>query len=212
MALNIDGIHLNPIQSGYNPDLLIYRPESVLPEGLLDGGEEPAFRDTLANFAGGLLDGYQRIGDQFVPINPSGIYTGSGEPNEAGMSGSGRGDGAFTVSDLMQYQSALSDANFGDYPHQSVFTAFEDKGDGTFDLAERVPWYFQDAFDWTDAEGNTAYIDKGVFGPNHAQAGQPLDEATRNRLIISRLRGVDLSGGNDGGDAAGGENEGGESY
>ena len=91
MALNIDGIFLNPIQSGYNPDMLIYRPESGLPSGLLDGGEDPAFTDTLANFAGGLLSGYQRIGDQFVPINPSGVYTGSGEPNEPGMSdGKGR--------------------------------------------------------------------------------------------------------------------------
>ena len=135
MALNIDGIYLNPIQSGYNPDMLIYRPDSSLPSGLLDGGEDPAFVDTLANFAGGLLSGYQRIGDQFVPINPSGVFTGSGEPNEPGMSGS-KGRGAYTIGDLMEMQAGVSQANFGDMEPVSIFSYFDQKDDGTFDLKE----------------------------------------------------------------------------
>ena len=135
MALNIDGIFLNPVQSGFNPDMLIYRPESGLPAGLLDGGEDPAFTDTLANFAGGLLSGYQRIGDQFVPINPSGVFTGSGEPNEAGMSGSS-GRGAYTIGDLMEMQAGVSQANFGNLEPVSIFSYFDQKDDGTFDLKE----------------------------------------------------------------------------
>ena len=196
MALNIDGIYLNPIQSGYNPDMLIYRPESGLPSGLLDGGEDPAFVDTIANFAGGLLNGYQRIGDQFVPINPSGVYTGSGEPNEAGMS-DGKGRGAYTISDLMEMQSGVSQANFGNYDPISVFSYFDQKDDGTFDLKE-------------DRSGlNQNYIDAfygsiGEYGSPDARTvpmhevlsdatGEPLGVEKAVRRVKGNLASIDMS-------------------
>lgn len=195
MALNIDGIYLNPIQSGYNPDMLIYRPESGLPSGLLDGGEDPAFVDTIANFAGGLLNGYQRIGDQFVPINPSGVFTGSGEPNEPGMS-DGKGRGAYTISDLMEMQSGVSQANFGNYDPISVFSYFDQKDDGTFDLKE-------------DRSGlNQNYIDAfyGSIGarnspdartvPMHEvlmSTGEPLGVEKAVNVIKGNLASIDMS-------------------
>ena len=196
MALNIDGIYLNPIQSGYNPDMLIYRPESGLPSGLLDGGEDPAFTDTLANFAGGLLSGYQRIGDQFVPVNPSGVFTGSGEPNEAGMS-EGKGRGAYTISDLMEMQTGVSQANFGGYEPISVFSYFDQKDDGTFDLKEDrsgVNQNYIDAF----------YSSVGEYGSPDAKTipmqevinqatGEPIGVQRAVQRIKRNLANIDMS-------------------
>ena len=196
MALNIDGIYLNPIQSGYNPDMLIYRPESMLPAGLLDGGEDPAFTDTLANFAGGLLSGYQRIGDQFVPINPSGVFTGSGEPNEAGMS-EGKGRGAYTIGDLMEMQTGISQANFGDFEPVSVFSYFDQKDDGTFDLKEDTSGVNQNFV-------NNFYGYTGEYGSPDAkqipmqdiinpETGEPIGVQAAVQKIKRNLAGIDES-------------------
>ena len=168
----------------------------MLPEGLLDGGEDPAFTDTLANFAGGLLDGYQRIGDQFVPINPSGIYTGSGEPNEAGMS-EGKGRGAYTIGDLMEMQSGVSQANFGDYDPISVFSYFDQKDDGTFDLKEDRSGLNQNYI-------NAFYGSIGDYGSPDARTvpmhevlsdatGEPLGVEKAVRRIRQNLADIDMS-------------------
>jgi len=194
MALNIDGIYLNPIQSGYNPDMLIYRPESGLPSGLLDGGEDPAFTDTLANFAGGLLNGYQRIGDQFVPINPSGVYTGSGEPNEPGMS-DGKGRGAYTISDLMEMQSGVSQANFGNYDPISVFSYFDQKDDGTFDLKDDRSGLNQNYIN--AFYGSIGEYPDGETVPMHEvlsdATGEPLGVEKAVRRIRQNLADIDMS-------------------
>jgi len=140
MALNIDGISLTPIQSGFNPDYSIIRPEYG-GAGLLDDGNSPEYRDLINNFAGGILNGYQVIDNQVVPINPSGIYSGSGMGNDPNMSMEPEGgDGAFTIMDLMDFQTAMGQANFGDMDPVSAFRMFEDKGKGTFDIRTNAPY------------------------------------------------------------------------
>jgi len=140
MALNIDGISLTPIQSGFNPDYSIIRPEYG-GAGLLDDGNSPEYRDLINNFAGGILNGYQVIDNQVVPINPSGIYSGSGMGNDPNMSMEEEGgDGAFTISDLMDFQTAIGQANFGNMDPVSAFQMFEDKGKGTFDIRQGSPY------------------------------------------------------------------------
>lgn len=140
MALNIDGISLTPIQSGFNPDYSIIRPEYG-GAGLLDDGNSPEYRDLISNFAGGILNGYQVIDNQVVPINPSGIYSGSGMGNDPNMSMEDEGgDGAFTIMDLMDFQTAMGQANFGNQDPVSAFQMFEDKGKGTFDIRQGSPY------------------------------------------------------------------------
>ena len=141
MALNIDGISLTPIQSGFNPDYSIIRPEYG-GAGLLGGADSQEYQDLIGPFAGGVLNqGYQLINNQVVPVRSSGIYTGSGDPNDPNMSMEEEGgDGAFTISDLMDFQTAIGQANFGNQDPVSAFQMFEDKGKGTFDIRTNAPY------------------------------------------------------------------------
>ena len=96
----------------------------------------------IGPFAGGVLNqGYQLINNQVVPVRSSGIYTGSGDPNDPNMSMEEEGgDGAFTISDLMDFQTAMGQANFGNQDPVSAFQMFEDKGKGTFDIRTNAPY------------------------------------------------------------------------
>ena len=190
MALNIDGISLTPIQSGFNPDYSIIRPEYG-GAGLLDDGNSPEYRDLINNFAGGILNGYQVIDNQVVPINPSGIYTGSGDPNDPNMSMEEGGDGAFTIMDLMDFQTAIGQANFGNQDPVSAFQMFEDKGKGTFDIRAGSPY------------------SNLLFGVNEMGERVPLNLAVDERgeqlspqLVRNRIKSsfslIDESGGGDG--------------
>tara|TARA_B100001094_G_scaffold332505_1_gene404907 strand:- start:1455 stop:2045 length:591 start_codon:yes stop_codon:yes gene_type:complete len=193
MALNIDGISLTPIQSGFNPDYSIIRPEYG-GAGLLDDGNSPEYRDLINNFAGGILNGYQVIDNQVVPINPSGIYTGSGMGNDPNMSMEDEGgDGAFTIMDLMDFQTAMGQANFGNQDPVSAFQMFEDKGKGTFDIRAGSPY------------------SNLLFGVNEMGERVPLNMAVDKRgnqlspqLVRNRIKSsfslIDESGGDGGGD------------
>ena len=191
MALNIDGISLTPIQSGFSPDYSIIRPEYG-GAGLLDDGNSPEYRDLINNFAGGILNGYQVIDNQVVPINPSGIYSGSGMGNDPNMSMEEEGgDGAFTIMDLMDFQTAIGQANFGNQDPVSAFQMFEDKGKGTFDIRAGSPY------------------SNLLFGVNEMGERVPLNMAVDERgeqlspqLVRNRIKAsfglIDESGGGDG--------------
>ena len=130
-------------------------------------------------------------------IRDSGVYTTN--PDEANIADDTRtGGGAFTLNELMSFEGALRGANFGGYPYESVFTAFEDMGDGTYDIRERTPNVFTDIFRGRDADGNLVPMNLAVYGERHSRAGEVLDPAFRNKLIMARLRGIDLSGGSHG--------------
>ena len=204
MALNVDGINLTPIQSGYTPDRRIIR-AGYGGAGLLNDGSGAEYDDLINNFAGGLLNGYQVINNQVVPINPSGVFTGSGDPNDPEMGvEQGGGDGAFTITDLMELQSSLSQANFGNQDVQSVFSAFVDKGSGTFDI---------------DPDQSGGIVNMGLFGTNEVgervpmnlavhtqgpQTGQQIGKQAAMARMSSFLAGIDESGGEGEGDGADG--------
>ena len=193
MALNIDGISLTPIQSGFNPDYSIIRPEYG-GAGLLDDGNSPEYRDLINNFAGGILNGYQVIDNQVVPINPSGIYTGSGDPNDPNMSMEDEGgDGAFTIMDLMDFQTAMGQANFGNQDPVSAFQMFEDKGKGTFDIRAGSP--YSNLLFGVNEMGERVPLNMAVD-----ESGEQLSpQLVRNRIKAS-FGLIDESGGDGGGD------------
>jgi len=122
------------------------------------------------------------------------------------------GGGAFTLKDLMSFEGALRSANFGEQPYESVFGAFEDMGDGTYDIRRGGPNVFSDILFGRDAEGNSVPMNLAVYGQRHARAGEILDPQLRNNIILAGLSGIDLSGGGEGmgADGPGGENESGE--
>ena len=193
MALNIDGISLTPIQSGFNPDYSIIRPEYG-GAGLLDDGNSPEYRDLINNFAGGILNGYQVIDNQVVPINPSGVYSGSGMGNDPNMSMEEEGgDGAFTIMDLMDFQTAIGQANFGNQDPVSAFQMFEDKGKGTFDIRTNAP--YSGLLMGVNEMGEPVPLNMAVD-----ERGEQLSpQLVRNR-IKSSFSLIDESGGDGGGD------------
>lgn len=204
MNMRVGGSLLYPVASNVPNDELIYRPEYG-GGGLLNDGKN--FYDpgnVGSTFAGGSLLGqyYDASTNTFKPLQPSGVYT--SDPAQAGDADDTRtGGGAFTLSDLMGFEGALRQANFGDNNYQSVFTAFEDMGDGTYDI--RPSTFFSDYLFGKDADGKSVPMNLAVYGERHSRAGEVLDPEFRNRLIRARLSGIDLSGGQDGGSEAGGD-------
>ena len=204
MNMRVGGSLLYPVASNVPNDELIYRPEYG-GGGLLNDGKN--FYDpgnVGSTFAGGSLLGqyYDASTNTFKPLQPSGVYT--SDPAQAGDADDTRtGGGAFTLSDLMGFEGALRQANFGDQPYESVFTAFEDMGDGTYDI--RPSTFFSDYLFGKDADGKSVPMNLAVYGERHSRSGEVLDPGVRNNLIRNRLALLDLSGGQDGGSEAGGD-------
>ena len=217
MNMRVGGSLLYPVAPNVPNDELIYRPEYG-GGGLLNSGRDFYKPGNVgADFAGGSLLGqyYDPSTNTFKPLQPSGVFTTN--PEDAAItdgSGGGPGGGAFTLGDLMGFEGALRQANFGGRPYESVFTAFEDMGDGTYDIRERGPSVFSDTFLGRDASGNSVPMNLAVYGERHARAGELLDPEFRNRLIMARLRGIDLSGGSHGpdGPGEGNDNQGGGGF
>ena len=208
MNMRVGGSLLYPVAPNVPNDELIYRPEYG-GGGLLDEGRnfyEPG--NVGADFDGGSLLGqyYDAATNTFKPLQPSGVYTTN--PDEANIADDTRtGGGAFSLKELMGFEGAFREANLGGYPYQSIFTAFEDMGDGTYDIRERITGPFSEAFRGRDVEGNMVPMNLAVYGERHSRAGEVLDPAFRNKLIMARLRGIDLSGGSHG-PAGPGDNQG----
>ena len=203
MNMRVGGSLLYPAAPNVPNDELIYRPEYG-GGGLLNDGKN--FYDpgnVGATFAGGSLLGqyYDASTNTFKPLQPSGVYT--SDPAQAGdVDDTNTGGGAFTLSDLMSFEGALRQANFGENNYRSIFTGFEDMGDGTYDIKESG--FFTDYLFGKDAEGKSVPMNLAVYGEKHPRAGEILDPGLRNSLIMARLRGIDLSGGMDGPDGYGG--------
>ena len=213
MNMRVGGSLLYPVAPNVPNDELIYRPEYG-GGGLLNSGRDFYKPGNVgATFNQGSLLGqyYDASTNTFKPLQPSGVYTTNPEDAAITEGGGGSGGGAFTLSELMDFQAALGQANFGERPVQSIFSQFEDMGDGTYDIrrpkeGSPVPYsgIFQGALYGTDADGNMVPMNLAVYGPRHGRAGEILDRDMRNRLIRNRLMQIDESGGQDGGPGQGG--------
>ena len=198
-SINIGGTTAFPRAGTVLNDFTIYRPEYG-GAGLLNDGAD--FANVRSTFAGGLLEGaqYNPATNRFEAVAPSGEYTTNAGMAAAVSESEGEGDGAFTLSELMGFEAALRGANFGGYPYESIFSAFEDKGKGTYDISGPGGTIFHDALYGTDADGKSVPMNEAVYGSRHARAGEVLDKGIRNNLIRARLAEIDRSGGSDGQD------------
>ena len=210
MNMRVGGSLLYPIAPNIPNDELIYRPEYG-GGGLLNSGRnfyKPG--NVGADFAGGSLLGqyYDAATNTFKPLQPSGVYTTNPEDSATTEDGDS-GGGAFKLPQLMSYEAALRGANFGDRAPMSVFSGFEDMGDGTYDIKKGSPLF--GFLSGKDIDGNDVPLNQAVYGSRHARAGEVLDPRTVDRLIKARLSGIDFSGGFDGpgdGDGGGGTGSG----
>ena len=200
MNMRVGGSLLYPVAPNVPNDELIYRPEYG-GGGLLNSGRDFYKPGNVgATFDAGSLLGryYDASTNTFKPLQPSGVFTTNPDDAATTEGSGGSGGGAFTLSDLMGFEGALRQANFGDNNYQSVFSGFEDMGDGTYDI--RPNGFFVDYLYGKDAEGKSVPMNLAVYGERHERAGELFDPEFRNRLIRARLSGIDLSGGQDGGD------------
>jgi len=200
MNMRVGGSLLYPVASNVPNDESIYRPEYGGGGLLNDGKDFYKPGNVGADFAGGSLLGqyYDAATNTFKPLQPSGVYTTNPEDAATTEGNGGPGGGAFSLSELMGFEGAFRGANLAGYPYQSIFTAFEDMGDGTYDIRKTTPNVFDSAFRGMDAEGNVVPMNLAVYGERHSRAGEVLDPAFRNKLIMARLSGIDLSGGSHG--------------
>jgi len=211
MNMRVGGSLLYPVAPNVPNDELIYRPDYG-GGGLLNNGRDfykPG--NAGATFDGGSLLGryYDASTNTFKNLQPSGVYTTNPEDAANIADDTRTGGGAFTLKDLMSFEGALRSANFGEQPYESVFGAFEDMGDGTYDIRRGGPNVFSDILFGRDAEGNSVPMNLAVYGQRHARAGEILDPQLRNNIILAGLSGIDLSGGGDGPDGPGEGNDGG---
>ena len=205
MVRTIGGFPVFPVDPGLI-DATIFRPEYG-GTGLL-GDEGERFAPVRANFAGGMLEGFQIDPVTMMPrlVKPSGLFT--ADPNaprqpEAKQTGSGRG--AFTISDLMEMQLGMNQANFGTLEPETVFQYFDAKDDGTFDLKENPGGQFSQYLfsEQTTGEGDSAR-NIPLHEAINLDTGQPIGKERAVYLIKKRLAGIDESGGMDGGEGDGG--------
>ena len=189
-STTIGGRTVYPRAGNIINDFTIYRPEYG-GAGLLDDGAD--FANVRSTFAGGLLEVPNITLIQTVLKQlPSGEFTDNPLLAQPITDGDGEdgGDGAFTLSELMEFEAALRGANFGLTPHQSIFSQFEDKGKGTYDIkipkeGNPVPYrgIFQAALFGTGADGSMVPMNEATYGSKSSRAGETLDRGTRNRLI-----------------------------
>lgn len=183
------GTPIYPVPPSINNDALIYRPEAT---SKADGGllEADALQRLRNNFAGGLFAGaqYDPYRNIYAAVKPSGVYMTDDEMNEPGEADpfEGAGDGAFTLSDLMEFQTAIGQANFGNQDPMSAFSMFEDKGRGTYDIKAGSP--YSNLLFGTDSYGERVPLNMAVD-----KNGEQLDpQLVRNRIKAS-FAGIDES-------------------
>ena len=202
--INVNGNTLYPSPGGLLNDQLIYRPEYG-GGGLLDNGAD--FQNVRTNFAGGILNGaqYNPATNTFQPIAPSGEFTGTPPDGMTQPTGEAGGDGVFTLSDLMDFQQALDQGNFGETDPVSIFRSFEDKGKGTYDIASNSGGgtNLTNLFYGTTANGEYVPMNQAEYKLG-GRKGEVIDPQLVKNTILGRLRRFDNSGGMDGG----GENDG----
>lgn len=199
------GQELYKIPGLLDPSLPVQQPVDTGTFLDLDDDQKARLQSATGTFAGGLLnpEGYQVRSDPvadgpfegryFTPLNPSGYYAaeeGGGDPNAyqtpAPVADPG-GDGAFTLMDLMKYQSAMGGANFGNQDPSSVFESFKDAGGGTYDVDPGRGAYGS-LFTMDAPGGNTSFEDF-----TRLDTGVPYTRAERDQIIMGRLRGIDES-------------------
>lgn len=197
MVRYIGGMPVNPVGSSLLSDALIYRPDYG-GAGLLDDGAD--FDPLRNSFAGGMLAGYQIDPTTGMPrtVTPSGVYAfDPTKPPEEKKEGQGEGD--FTISDLMEMQVGMSQANFGMLSPETVFQYFDAKDNGTFDLKDRPTGQFAQ---YLYSNQSTGEGDNRRPIPLHKaiseSTGEPIGKERAIYLIKNRLAGIDESGGNDG--------------
>ena len=208
--INVNGNTLYPSPGGLLNDQLIYRPEYG-GGGLLDNGAD--FQNVRTNFAGGILNGaqYNPATNTFQSIAPSGEFTGTPPDGMTQPTGEAGGNGAFTLSELMELQSSLSQANFGNQDVGSVFSSFVDAGGGTFDIDPQMggSYVVASSLFGTDANGNMVPMNQAEYKYGDRR-GTPISKQYAMNVMKAALRGIDESGGMDGsqGDSGAGDNDG----
>jgi len=98
----------------------------------------------------------------------------------------------------------MRQANFGNQDPETVFSSFEDKGKGTFDIkaaGSDGSGRYLNLFYGRDADGNSVPLNKAVYGPRSSRAGETLDPQQVRNMIRGSLSLIDESGGD--GDSAG---------
>ena len=202
--INVNGNTLYPRPGGLLNDELIYRPEYG-GGGLLDNGAD--FQNVRTNFAGGILNGaqYNPATNTFQSIAPSGEFTGTPPDGMTQPTEEAGGNGAFTLSELMELQSSLSQANFGNQDVGSVFSSFVDAGGGTFDIDPNMggSYVVASSLFGTDANGNRVPMNQAEYKYGDRR-GTPISKQYAMNVMKAALRGIDESGGMDGGGAQGG--------
>ncbi|HAY46121.1 MAG TPA: hypothetical protein DCY55_07525 [Gammaproteobacteria bacterium] len=190
MVRYIGGFPVNPVQPGLLSDALIYRPEYG-GTGLLNDGAD--FANVRSNFAGGMLDGFQidPVTGMPMTVSPSGVFRpGQGEMQQPG-GGEEAPKGAFTIADLMDFQSALNKAGNSGI-EESVFRSFESKGDGTFDV-KRDPdgaGMLWNMFTGKNESGDVVPINEAVYQGGDL-AGEKIDLNNEKNAIAAKLSLID---------------------
>ena len=193
MPIDMFGTPVYPIAPNLNVDRLIFRPEAT---SEADGGllSDEGLNRLRNNFAGGLLAGaqYDPLTNRYAPIQPSGVYTANQDMGQvtAPVEEEG-GDGAFTLSDLMEFQTAIGQANFGNQDPISAFAMFEDKGKGTYDI--KSGGRYSNLLFGTDSSGERVPLNMAVD-----RRGNPLDPQLVKNRIKASFSLIDESGGGDG--------------
>lgn len=190
MVRYIGGMPVNPVGPSLISDALIYRPDYG-GAGLLDDGAE--FEPLRNSFAGGMLAGYQIDPMTGMPrtVAPSGVYAfDPTKPPEDRSGSEGLGEGTFTISDLMEMQSSMNQANFGNMDPETVFQYFDAKDNGTFDLKKAPAGNFGNLLYGMD--GDTPV---GLHEKINPDTGEPLGKRTAMMQMKARLAGIDESGG-----------------
>ena len=195
--INVGGNTLYPVQGGLLNDALIHRPEYG-GGSLLDNGKD--FQKVRSTLGGGVLNGvqYNPYTNKLDPIAPSGLFSAIAPEEGFDMVGEEGGDGAFTLADLMSFEAAMRQANFGNMDPESVFASFEDKGKGTFDVKKAGSdggGRYLNMFYGKDADGNNVPLNEAVYGPRSSRAGETLDPQQVRNMITANLALIDESGG-----------------
>jgi hypothetical protein len=139
------------------------------------------------------LDGFQidPVTGMPMTVSPSGVFRpGQGEMQQPG-GGEEAPKGAFTIADLMDFQSAFNKAGNSGI-EESVFRSFESKGDGTFDV-KRNPdgagslW---NMFTGKNEAGEIVPINEAVYQGGDL-AGEKIDINNEKNAIASKLSLID---------------------
>lgn len=193
---NIGGFPVSPARGMGLLDRLIYYPEFGGGESLYDDPND--FNAIRTDFAGGALNGtqYDPVSNRFYALNPSGTYTLDSLDRDAPNTEEAGGDGAFTLAEIMELQSSLNQANFGNQDRTSVFSELKDMGNNTFDIVGGGGVVGQSLFG-TTADGKRVPMNQAEYKFG-ARKGQKIPKQHAMNVLKAALAGIDESGGSDG--------------